>query len=59
MKATICDICCRPITNRQYKIKIKKEVWSFHERWFVKMDICEECADRIIYTLKMEGQNDN
>lgn len=54
MKCNICDICEKPIRNRQYKIKIKKEVWSFHEGWFEKMDICEDCADRIIYNCKKE-----
>lgn len=54
MKRTICDICCRPITNRQYKIKIKKETWSFHESGFDKLDVCEECADRIIFTLELK-----
>ena len=54
MKATLCDICNKLITDRQYKIKIKKEIFSFNEHWFDKLDICEKCADRIIYNLKKE-----
>ena len=54
MKAIICDICNKPIMDRQHKIIIKREMYSFYERWFNKLDVCEKCADRIIYTLKME-----
>lgn len=54
MKTTICDICNKPINDRQYKIKIKKEIFSFHERWFDKLDVCEKCADKIIYNCKKE-----
>ena len=52
MKTIICDICERPIRDKQYKIKIKKEIFSFTERWFEKIDICEECADKIIENIK-------
>ena len=62
MKTTICDICGKTIIDRQHKIKIEKEVlelFSFPERWFSKLDVCEKCAERIIYNLKQEEKNDN
>ena len=59
MKILVCDICERPIKRRQYKIIIKKEWCSFTERWFDKMDICDDCADKIIEEIKkMEERYD-
>lgn len=58
MRATICDICERPINRRQYKIIIKKEWCSFTERGFDKMDICEDCAKKIIFNVKKVYNND-
>ena len=52
MKTIICDICNQPIVTKQYKIIIKKEWWSFAEHWFEKMDICQDCADKIIENIK-------
>lgn len=58
MKTTICDICHKPIMDIQHKIKIKKEVFSFQECWLKKLDVCEKCADRIIYNLEKEINNE-
>lgn len=58
MKTIVCDICHKPIMDRQHKIKIKKEVFSFSETWFNKLDVCEKCADRIIYNLKQEAKDE-
>ena len=59
MKTIICDICGKAIMDRQHKIKIEKEIFSFQEKWFNKLDVCGKCAERIIYNLKQEGKNDN
>lgn len=56
-KVIICDICKQPIKlcQRQYKITIKKEMFSINlESWFEKLDICEDCADKIIYECRKE-----
>lgn len=52
MKVQLCDICKNRIISNQYKVNIKKRPWSFHEDRFEKMDICQDCADRIIFNLK-------
>lgn len=56
MKTIICDICERPIRRRQYKIIIKKEWLSFTERGFEKLDVCEDCADKIIEEIKKKEE---
>lgn len=57
MKTIICDICNQPIQTRQYKVIIKKEWFSFAESGFDRMDICADCADRIIERIKKEIEN--
>lgn len=58
MQTTLCDICNMPMSGRQHKIIIKKAEFSFYERWFNKLDVCGKCADRIIYNLKQEIENE-
>ena len=52
MKVQLCDICKNRIISNQYKVRIKKRPWNFYENRFEKMDICQDCADRIIFNLK-------
>lgn len=60
MKTIICDICEHPIVTRQYKVIIKKEWCSFTESFFDRMDICEDCANKIIENIKkLEGKNED
>lgn len=57
-KVIICDICKQPIrlSQRQYKITIKKEVLHLTGSWFEKMDVCEDCADKIIYECRKKEE---
>ena len=36
MKVQLCDICKNRIISNQYKARIKKRPWSFHEDRFEK-----------------------
>lgn len=45
MKVKLCDICKKPLENKSYKIKIKKEKCSWYETWWEKLDVCSKCGD--------------
>lgn len=57
MKVRICDVCKEPMSIPTHKVKIKKEWRSFHESGWVKYEICDKCADRIIYAISEEEVN--
>ena len=43
-----CDICGR--TSSEVRIehyKMKKEVYSWHEIWWQRLDVCETCIEEI------------
>lgn len=59
MKVRICDICKKPMSIPTHKVKIKKEWRSFYESGWVKYELCDNCADRIIYAVSEEVQKDD
>ena len=54
VKIQVCDICREPMREVTHKIKIKKKWHSWYESGWDKMDLCEECADKIIYAIQNE-----
>lgn len=52
-----CDIC-RRTANEGADIehyKMKKEVYSWHEKWWSKLDICRDCLQKIRDSVKKGG----
>lgn len=45
-----CDICGleKKIERFRYKVKVKKEAFSWEEHWWTKLDICEDCQKEIV-----------
>lgn len=46
-----CDLCGeeKPRMSRfRYKIKVKKECVDWEDRWWEKVDLCEDCQERIV-----------
>lgn len=56
MRVRLCDICLQPLDFQSYKIKMKKEVCAFWETSWEKVEICPECADKIIYAIRLDLQ---
>lgn len=48
-----CDVCGKPIEGTEYsRFKIKKEHWSFGDRWWNRLVIHDECYNKICDYLK-------
>ena len=45
MTKEFCDICGKEITNwsKASEFKLKKRVYSWHERWWEKLTVHTEC----------------
>ena len=48
MKIRICDLCRKNYPDAKIKYKAKKEIFSLCESHWVKIELCEECLDKII-----------
>ena len=54
MKIRICDVCQKPLIKQSHKIKIHRR-WRFnYSSGWDRLDVCERCADRIIYEINNE-----
>lgn len=60
MWVQICDICGeeKEIERFRYKVKVKKECPSWDERWWKKLDICDDCQERIVELIKQRKKAD-
>ncbi len=50
-----CDVCGeekRGMSRFRYKIKVEKEVFCWEDRWWEKLDICEDCQERLVELIK-------
>ena len=61
MNQLICDLCGKPIKSMgEYrKFKIKERKHSFHESWWVKIDVHEECVKKLYNTIKEKEDSNN
>ena len=58
MVIRVCDICQKnyPKVKIKYKIKAKRN-WPLYDMW-EKIDVCEECLNKIIVA-KEESEDDS
>lgn len=52
-----CDICGEEkqgMSRFRYKIKVEREVFCWEDRWWEKLDICEDCQKRIVKLIRTE-----
>jgi hypothetical protein len=57
MKLEVCDLCKKnyPDAKLKYKYKAKRRWYSWHESGWEKLELCQECLDKIAKA-KMEGK---
>ena len=50
MKLQVCDICKKndPDAKIKYKYRAKRFWWSWDECGWEKIELCQECLDKII-----------
>lgn len=46
----VCDLCKKnnPDAKIKYKYRAKRFWWSWHEDEWEKIELCQECLDKII-----------
>lgn len=46
----VCDLCKKnnPDAKIKYKYRAKRFWWSWHEGGWEKIELCQECLDKII-----------
>lgn len=59
MKTTIhvCDICKKNIPDVKIKYKAKRQWTSWYEYGWERIELCQECLDKIINGKKENGSN--
>lgn len=60
MTKDFCDICGKEITDwsKASEFKLKKRVYSWHERWWEKLTVHTECWIKLCDSIK-HGQEKN
>ena len=55
----VCDICKKnvPDAKIKYKYRAKKVWYLWHESGWEKIELCQECLDKIIEADKVESEN--
>lgn len=61
MTKTFCDICGKELTkpDKIFEAKIKKRVYSWHEYWWEKLDVHEECWKDLCELIKQRQEENN
>ena len=61
MTKTFCDICGKELTkpDKIFEAKIKKLVYSWHECWWEKLDVHEECWKDLCEIIKQRQEENN
>lgn len=55
----LCDICKKNEANKHFKVKQKERRWTNGYYWtkYAKIDICENCYDKLINLTDKEFTN--
>ena len=52
----MCDICKQPMEAVTHRIKIKRQWHLWHEIGWESVDLCDNCAQTIIYKIQCERE---
>ncbi len=60
MNKKFCDICGREIEfpSEWSEYKLKKREYSFHERWWVRLDVHDKCWEMLCASIDAKRQEE-